>query len=98
MLKETWKLLFTQNKYGLELNHDRCTDTQSYHHGSLEIFLHNTARTEQISVCKVLCGHISDGQLGQHHFSARFVDLLQLIVQNVPFSINNGLIFLQTAT
>lgn len=71
---------------------------ETYHHSSLKVFLHNTACAEKISVCKILCGHVSNGELGQHNFSPRFVDLIQLIIQDVPFSIYNGLIVLKTTT
>lgn len=67
----------------------------SYHHGSLEVFLRHSSSTEEVPVGKVLRGHVADGQLGQHHLGPRLVDFLQLVVQDVPLCIHNGLVVLE---
>lgn len=68
---------------------------QLYHHGPLQILLLDSAGTEQVSVGEVLRGHVSDGQLGQHHLGPRLVDLLQLVVQDVPLGVHDGLVVLK---
>lgn len=67
----------------------------SYHHGPLQILLLHPACTEQVSVCKVLCCHITDGQLGQNHLGSRLIDLLQFVIQDVPLCVHDGLVVLQ---
>ena len=52
----------------------------------------NQARPSPVS--KVLRGDISNGQLGQHHLGTALVNPVQLVIENLPFSIHNGLVLL----
>ena len=52
----------------------------------------NQARPSPVS--EVLRGNVSNGQLGQHHLGTALVNLVQLVIENLPFSIHNGLVLL----
>ena len=58
---------------------------------ALEIIFSNTAGAENVSVSEILCGKITDWKLGENNSSARCMDLVKLIVDNLPFSINDSL-------
>ena len=45
--------------------------------------------TVGLPVSKILCGHITNGQFGQHYLGPTLVDLVQLVVQDLPFCIYN---------
>ena len=47
-----------------------------------------------VPISKVLCGNISNGQLGQHHLSTTGYDALQLVVKDGPLSIYYSLVLL----
>lgn len=67
----------------------------SDHHGSFQILFLNSAGAEQVSVGKVLSRHVTDGQLGQDHLGSGLVDFLQLVIQDVPLCVYDGLVVLQ---
>ena len=46
-------------------------------------------------VCKVLSGHIANGQFGEHHLRSTLDNLLQLVVEDRPLCIDNFLVLLQ---
>lgn len=48
--------------------------------------------TEDVAVGKVLGAQVSNGQSGQHNFGARGRTLVQLLVDDVPLCIHNGLV------
>ena len=58
--------------------------TEYTHHYSLE----------QIPVGEVLSCHVTNGQLGQYHFSATLVQSFEFVVQDLPFGINDCLVLL----
>ncbi len=47
-----------------------------------------------LPVCKVLSGYISDGQLREHHFSSTLNYLVQLVIEDLPFSVHHLLVLL----
>lgn len=53
----------------------------------------NQARPSPVS--KVLRGDVADGQLRQDHLCTALVNPVQLVIENLPFSIHNGLVLLQ---
>ena len=58
---------------------------------AVQVFLLDTSRAEDVSVCEVLRGQITHGQLGEDNFGARCDHLVQLVVDNFPLSVNNFL-------
>ena len=96
-----WRSHYTQSvrNYSNHLSHQHQNYIykqlwKSYHHGPLQIFLLHSASTEQVSVSKVLSGHITDRQLWQNHLGSWQMDLLQFVVQDVPLCVHNGLVVL----
>ena len=66
-----------------------------HHHRPLKILLLDSAGAEQVPVGKVLRGHVSDGQLGEHHLGAGLADLVQFVVEDVPLGIHDRLVVLE---
>lgn len=62
---------------------------------SLDIFLGDSASTEKPSVSEVLGGEISNGQLGEDDLSARGNDLVQLVIDQLPFSVHDLLVIIR---
>ena len=58
---------------------------------ALQIFFSNAASAENVSVSEILGGKIADWELGKNNSCARSVNLVKLIIDNLPFSINNSL-------
>ena len=67
--------------------HD-CSSGLAY---TLKIFFSDTASAENVSVSEILSGKITDWEFGENNSGARCMDLVKLIVDNLPFSINNSL-------
>lgn len=59
---------------------------------ALHILRGDTAGAEDVAVGKVLGGQIADGQLGQHHLGACRVHGLELLVDDLPLGVDNGLV------
>ena len=58
-------------------------------HHALEIFRWNPARAEDVSISEVLGRQITDWQLRQHNFGSSVNNFLQLVVNDLPFSVHN---------
>lgn len=54
-----------------------------------EVLLGDAPCAEHVAVGEVLRGHVANGQLGKHHLGAARVDAGELLIQDVPFGINN---------
>ena len=48
-----------------------------------------------IPVSKVLCGHVTNGELGENNLCTALDDLFKFVVEDVPLSINHLLILLR---
>ncbi len=69
---------------------DRClNDTASGFGESLKIINRDSSSAEEVSVSEVLSGKITNGKLREDDLSAAGNDLLQLLVNEFPFSIND---------
>jgi hypothetical protein len=55
----------------------------------LEIPHGDTTSAENISVSEVLSGQVTDRELGEHNLSAGFDDGIELIVDDLPFGVND---------
>ena len=66
-------------------------------HGAPQVLIGHAAGAKHVAVGKVLRGHVTDGQLRQHHLSAAQVELLQLFVEDRPLSVHHLLVFLLLA-
>ena len=58
---------------------------------TLEIIFSNTAGAENVSVSEILSGKITDWKLGENNSSARCMNLVKFIINDLPFSINDSL-------
>lgn len=72
--------------------HGRLDRAAARFHRSLEILLDHSTGAEHVSVGKVLRGHVADGQPAEHNFGAALVDLLELVVQDLPLGVHDVLI------
>ena len=65
--------------------------------GGLDYALHvvggDTAGAEDVAVGEELCGEIADGELGEHHLGARLGAGLELLVDDLPLGVDDGLVF-----
>lgn len=58
---------------------------------AVQVFLLDASRAEDVSICEVLRGQITHGQLGKDNFGARGDHLIQLVVDNFPLGVDNFL-------
>lgn len=58
---------------------------------SPNIFLGNSSCTENIPISKILCGKITNWQLRQNNISSTLMNLIKLVINYFPLSINNAL-------
>jgi hypothetical protein len=58
-------------------------------HHALEILRWNPARAEDVSISEVLGRQITNWQLRQHNFGSSVNNFLQLVVNDLPFSVHN---------
>jgi hypothetical protein len=49
----------------------------------------NSSRAEDVSISKVLSGEITNGEGTKNNFCAGFNDVVELVIDNFPFSIND---------
>eukprot|EP00047_Mylnosiga_fluctuans_P001742 m.221713 g.221713 ORF g.221713 m.221713 type:complete len:557 (-) comp10637_c0_seq1:26-1696(-) len=63
-------------------------------HRALQIIVGHAAGTEHVAIGKPLSGNIANGQLAEDDRSTRVLDLLELVVENVPLGIDNRLVLL----
>ena len=66
-------------------------DSSSSLGNSGDIFIGDSTSTEDSSVSKPLSGKISNGKLGQDDIGSNIMDFLQFVIDDLPFSIDNGL-------
>jgi len=55
----------------------------------LEIPDRDTTSAENVSVCEVLSGQVTNGHLGENDLGSRLDDSVKLVVDNLPFGVNN---------
>ena len=79
---------------GLQVQDGRLNGTTDSLDDTLQIFVRHTTSTEDVTVGKVLRGQITDGQLGQNDIGTGGDNLLQLVVDDFPLSIDNVLVVL----
>jgi len=63
---------------------------------SLEIIVGNSSSAENVTVGKVLSGEISDRKARENHLGAGLDNGVEFSVDDLPFSVNNGLVFLRS--
>ena len=56
---------------------------------ALEIILRDATSAENVSVSEVLSGQVTDRELGENNVGSGLDDLLELVVDDLPFGINN---------
>ena len=61
---------------------------------SLEVVRWNTTSAENVSVSKELSGQVTDWELREDNLGAGISDLLELVVDNLPFGVDNLLVVL----
>jgi hypothetical protein len=59
---------------------------------SVEIFLWDSTSAEEASICEVLSSKISNRELGEDDLGSRLDNLLKLVVNEFPLSINDLLV------
>lgn len=60
---------------------------------ALHVLGRHAAGAEDVAVGKVLRGQVANGQLAEHHLGARLGDGLELLVDDLPLGVHNGLVF-----
>lgn len=74
---------------------DRSLDNTTYSlYSSDQILISNSSGTEDISVGEILRSQITDWELGQYNLCPGRNNLFQLIINDLPFSIHDRLVFL----
>lgn len=63
---------------------------------AVQVILRDAASAEDVTVCEVLGGQVADWELRQDDLGAGGGELIELIVNDIPLSINNLLEFLGT--
>lgn len=58
---------------------------------TLEILLGHATGTEDVSVCEVLGGQVTNGELGEHNVGTAGNNLVELVVDDSPLGVNNFL-------
>jgi hypothetical protein len=61
-----------------------------------QILVRNAASAENVAVGEVLGGEIANGQFGKDNLGSTFIDIFEFVVNNIPFGINNVLVFFGT--
>lgn len=71
---------------------DRCLQSGTSSFGdSVDIFLWNSTCTENSSICEPLSSKISNRQLWENNVGSNIMDLLQFIINDLPFCIYDTL-------
>lgn len=60
---------------------------------TFEVVGGDTARAEDVSIGKILGGEVANGELGEDDFSAGLMKSFHFVVDDLPFGIDDGLIF-----
>mmetsp|Transcript_77198 Transcript_77198/g.226426 ORF Transcript_77198/g.226426 Transcript_77198/m.226426 type:complete len:381 (+) Transcript_77198:378-1520(+) len=60
--------------------------------GALQVVLVHPAGAEDVAVGEVLGGQVPDGQAAEHHLRPGLGDEVQLLVDDVPLSVDDGLV------
>lgn len=59
-----------------------------------EVVWRDAAGAEDVPVGKVLGGEVADGEFGEDYFGAGGDDGFELLVDDCPFGVDDGLVFL----
>lgn len=77
----------------VEVVHRRLDGAAAGLHRAVEVLFGDAARAEHVSVGEVLRRDVSDGQTREDDLGAGFVDLVQLVVEDVPLGVDDLLVF-----
>merc|ERR1719312_50004 len=84
----------TMSKSGIvQIMYSRLNCSSTSLQSSVHVFLRNSSSTEHVPVSEVLRGNISNREFRQYNLSSRGCDAVKFVIQNVPLSIHNLLVF-----